>query len=321
MCDILSMEACESDLLVKKLTEQLQMNLTQPKDCRSWSFYPVEPSVGQTYNQNQSYLTTQDLISGKMMLEADSVSNELAEMFFPQNSYQAQNNFFNSGNQYLHAPMESCHNDFQIIDAMPIKVEPQVIPPPPPMEMKRTQMECFSSDRVADFKHLIYNLLVENFNNPKMATFVQPFCMELDGVLRQGFKFNESENPDKRLPELYAQHIRKANLHHENQNSIFIQDLYKYYLRSCVELLSKYFQKVDKYTFLYDDIPLFLAGGNLDDAEDRISKMGTIQRRHKRNSSMEDKPKKGKGKHKRGNSLDLDYCAASATKKRRNTKN
>jgi len=295
------------------------MNLTQPKDCRAWGFYPIDVSMGQSYNQNQSLLTTQDLINGKMMLEADSVSNELAEMFFPQSSYQSQNNFFVSGNQYLHVPMENCHNDFQIIDAMPIKTESQVIPPPPPM--KRTQMECFPSDRVADFKHLIYNLLVENFNNPKNATFVQPFSMELDGVLRQGFKFTESENPDKRLPELYAQHIRKANLQHENQNSIFIQDLYKYYLRSCVELLSKYFQKVDKYTFLYDDIPLFIAGGNLDDAEDRISKMGTIQRRHKRNASIEEKSRKGgKGKHKRGNSLDLDYTATSV-KKRRNSKN
>lgn len=147
----------------------------------------------------------------------------------------------------------------------------------------------------------------------------QPFQTEVSsGVFRQGFKFCESENPDKKLPEMYAQHIRKANLQNENQNSVFIQDLYKYYLRSCVELLSKYFVKVDKYTFLYDEIPLFIPGGNLEEAEERISKMGTIQRRHKRNSSVDEKPKKGKGKHKRASSLDLDYTAS--TKKRRGNK-
>lgn len=115
--------------------------------------------------------------------------------------------------------------------------------------------------------------------------------------MRTGFSFNVDDNPDKKLPELYAMHVKKvkvkeivvvsscsllclllllsrsvvvamlsvvvlvrcccfviclcgcrfrtdthcslcqAPLHMEDQNSIFIKDLYKFYLRACVELL------------------------------------------------------------------------------------
>jgi len=146
----------------------------------------------------------------------------------------------------------------------------------------RIQMESFTAERVGDFKHLIYNLLVENYNHPEKETFVQP-CTVLDnGEQREGFRFDENDNPEKKLPILYAKHVRKANLQQEDQNSIFIQDLYKFYLRASLELLSKYFEKQDRFTFLYDDIPLFVPGGGLEDAEERIGKMSTRQRKGKR---------------------------------------
>jgi len=163
-------------------------------------------------------------------------------------------------------------------------------------DSKQGQMESFPFEQIVDFKHLIYNLLVENFNDAKKCTFCQPVTVIENGVARDGFRFNESENPDKKLPELYAQHIRKADLQRENQSSVFIQDLYKFYLRACVELLSKYFEKKDKYTYLYDDIQLFIVGGSLSEAESRMSKMGTRQRKvSKRKSPMdidEEKPKR-----------------------------
>jgi len=178
------------------------------------------------------------------------------------------------------------------------------IPPPPPR--KPSDMAKFVSESVVDFKHVIYNLLVDNFNSPHENTFVQPITLEVaPGVFKQGFQFNENENPDKRLPELYAQHIRKADLKLENQNSVFIQDLYKFYLRACVELLSKYFVKYDKYTFLYDDTILFVVGGSIEEAEKRISKMGTIQRRQKRNKGEQDYKKAPATKLKRGASADM----------------
>jgi len=146
----------------------------------------------------------------------------------------------------------------------------------------RTPMECFTAERVGDFKHLIYNLLVENYNHPDKETFVQPCTILENGEQREGFRFDENDNPEKKLPILYAKHVRKANLQSEDQGSIFIQDLYKFYLRASLELLSKYFEKQDRFTFLYDDIPLFVPGGALEEAEERITKMSTRQRKGKR---------------------------------------
>lgn len=143
-------------------------------------------------------------------------------------------------------------------------------------------MASFPPESLQDFKHVLYNLLVEQHNNPSASTFLQSCTMEEDGVIRHGFRFNSRQNPEKKLPELYAQHIRKARLDCEDQSSVFIQDLYKYYLRACVELLSKYFEKRDKYTYLYDDIPLFVTGETLDQAEERIKTMKTRARKKRR---------------------------------------
>jgi hypothetical protein len=146
----------------------------------------------------------------------------------------------------------------------------------------RPAMAMFPPEKVNDFKHVIYNLLVENFNNPQKHSFVQPCTIEENGVVRTGFCFNESENPERKLPELYAQHIRKARLDQEDISSVFVHDLYKFYLRASVELLSKYFEKRDKYTYLYEDTPLFVPGGNLDQAEERIRNMKTRARKKRK---------------------------------------
>jgi len=159
-----------------------------------------------------------------------------------------------------------------------------IIPQPREIESSRPthHIASFPQDSLQDFKHVLYNLLVEQHNNPSASTFLQPCSMEEEGVIRHGFRFNSRQNPEKKLPELYAQHIRKARLDCEDQSSVFIQDLYKYYLRACVELLSKYFEKRDKYTYLYDDIPLFVPGETLDQAEERIKTMKTRARKKRR---------------------------------------
>jgi len=146
----------------------------------------------------------------------------------------------------------------------------------------RQYMQPFPLEKVNDFKHVIYNLLVENHNNPHKSNFVQPCTIEENGVVRTGFCFNEAENPEKKLPELYAQHIRKARLDQEDISSVFVHDLYKFYLRASVELLSKYFEKRDKYTYLYEDVPLFMANGTLEQAEERIRNMKTRARKKRK---------------------------------------
>jgi len=147
--------------------------------------------------------------------------------------------------------------------------------------VQKREMPKFSQDKVNDFKHVIYNLLVDGYNsgNPKNC-IVFPIDQESGGKVRDGFQFNEKLDTEKRIPELYGYHMRGSRLEDENQMSPFIQDLYKSYLRSALELLGKYFQKVDKYCFLYEDnLPLFVPGGTLSDAESRIKKMKSKSRK------------------------------------------
>jgi hypothetical protein len=165
----------------------------------------------------------------------------------------------------------------------------QMLAAPHPIKLKgglvkTERMDAFPAEQVSDFKHVIYNLLVEFHNHPEKSdlAFVQPCTIEENGVLRTGFCFNQKQNPEKRLPELYAYHIRKARLELEDPNSIFIQDLYKFYLRASLELLSKYFEKRGKYTFLYEELPLFKPGCSLEEAEERIKNMRTRARMMKK---------------------------------------
>lgn len=125
-------------------------------------------------------------------------------------------------------------------------------------------------------------MLVDHHNLPEKYTFVRPCSVTDKGITKKGFCFNETEDPDKKIAEMYALHIRKSRLDLENYNSVFTRDLYKYYLRACVELLSKYFEKVDKYTYVYEDIELFVPYGEIDEAESRIKKMKTRGRKRLR---------------------------------------
>jgi len=144
-------------------------------------------------------------------------------------------------------------------------------------------MERFPLEGVNNFKHVIYNLLVDYHNTHSSKSLVKPCQLkDREGELREGFCFNESECPEKKIAELYAKYIRKTNIEIEDQSSVIIQDIYKFYLRACTELLSKYFQKVDKYTYLYDDSPLFKPGGSLFEAEIRIKNMKSLNRIKKR---------------------------------------
>ncbi|PRP75491.1 hypothetical protein PROFUN_10669 [Planoprotostelium fungivorum] len=154
-----------------------------------------------------------------------------------------------------------------------------------PQMTNAESMETFPLNVMTDLKHVIYNMLVENYNmtfsyypDPTYNPIVEPVTMmEVgpDGEKRYGFSFRDAAEPERRIPEMYALYVRGASLDREDQNSIFIQDLYKYYLRSCIELLSKYFDKRGKFTFLYQDVPLFIPGGNLRDAKQRIKQIKT----------------------------------------------
>eukprot|EP01114_Cavostelium_apophysatum_P007731 TRINITY_DN19903_c0_g1_i1.p1 TRINITY_DN19903_c0_g1~~TRINITY_DN19903_c0_g1_i1.p1 ORF type:complete len:334 (-),score=62.01 TRINITY_DN19903_c0_g1_i1:111-1112(-) len=153
-------------------------------------------------------------------------------------------------------------------------------------------MNVFPTERAGDFKRVVYNLLVDTYNNPdKEQHFVRLVQIKEGGIIRNGFAFNEDMKPDERLPEMYSMHVRKANLAEQDKTSVFTQDLYKYYLRAAMELLSKYFEKRPHFTFLYvdEDLPLFIPGESLESAEQRISQLGTKQR-HQRKRDRNDRP-------------------------------
>jgi len=166
------------------------------------------------------------------------------------------------------------------------------------VETRRDSMKPFAPEKVENFKHVIYNLLVDSYNskNPEQC-LVSSCTISIDGVERTGFQFNEKLDPEKKLPELYAFHIRHSRLDLENQDSIFIQDLYKFYLRYALELLGKYFEKapisIGKWVFLcQSESPLFVPGSSLREAEERIKKMKT--RARKREKASEPKVSKRK---------------------------
>jgi hypothetical protein len=161
------------------------------------------------------------------------------------------------------------------------------------------KMYPFPSSSINDFKHVLYNLLVENYNNPMTSCLLQPFSVvdQSTGKRKHGFKFNSMENPGliihcvcikKKLPELYALHVKKARLDWEDRSSVFIEDLYRFYLRAVVELMSKYWKKVDKFTFTYDEVPLFIPNECLKDAEERLKSMKS-RSRMKRKATNKDK--------------------------------
>eukprot|EP01118_Nematostelium_gracile_P003620 TRINITY_DN1418_c0_g1_i1.p1 TRINITY_DN1418_c0_g1~~TRINITY_DN1418_c0_g1_i1.p1 ORF type:complete len:243 (+),score=45.61 TRINITY_DN1418_c0_g1_i1:68-730(+) len=164
------------------------------------------------------------------------------------------------------------------------------------------EMEYFPPEKVDNFKHVIYNLLVEHYNSKfPDSCLVAPCVIMIDNQRINGFQFLKSQNPDKKIPELYAIHARNARLDLQSPDSVFIQDCYKFYLRSALELLGKYFTKSPilpesaRYAYIYDDdCPLFIPGGSLKDAEERITKMKTRARKRSDSNGTKNPPKSRK---------------------------
>lgn len=259
---------------------------------------PIEKESKQEFNGAVTDLTSPSALSSSLLFVGGNVpSNKKSPPAqpiisqIPTSQLKEENLFASDFPEYLSFPLPTKENPLNPQGMsktvkydrpdLPVNKEPSIQTRkqyPPGFKF----MESFPPEKVTDFKHVIYNLLVENHNRLGESTFVQPCIIEEGGIRRTGFYFNEKENPAKKIPELYARHIRKSRLDLEDPSSVFIQDIYKYYLRACVELLSKYFEKLDKYTYLDDDIPLFVPNGSLEDAESRIKQMKTRARKKKR---------------------------------------
>jgi hypothetical protein len=141
------------------------------------------------------------------------------------------------------------------------------------------KMDPFPPTDKTDWKHVLYNLLVENYNSDDKNTLLLPTTIIVDGKMRDGFTINEGLSPKIVLAELYAFHVRKESLQALDAKSSVGKDLYRFYLRSAYQLMSKYFTKVGKWTYIYDEVPLFVPGEDLAAARDRVKMLDTKQRR------------------------------------------
>jgi len=162
------------------------------------------------------------------------------------------------------------------------------VPQMEPIPRASSRMKSFSQAQVSDWKHVLYNLLVESHNSEDgTATLVSPVEVMHCGQRRQGFSFNPNMQPRKRIAELYAHHVRKETLSEQDPKSNFTEDLYKYYLRCAYQLMCKYFMKVGPFTYVYEEVPLFIAGESLADAEDRLRNIDTKHRRKKKRALLQ----------------------------------
>eukprot|EP01119_Soliformovum_irregulare_P021353 TRINITY_DN7088_c0_g1_i1.p1 TRINITY_DN7088_c0_g1~~TRINITY_DN7088_c0_g1_i1.p1 ORF type:complete len:264 (+),score=49.25 TRINITY_DN7088_c0_g1_i1:285-1076(+) len=143
-------------------------------------------------------------------------------------------------------------------------------------------MQSFPESEIYDWKHVLYNLLVDHHNRTdKSKCLIAPCDVLHRGKTRMGFSVNPSADPKKRFAELFARYIRNASLDRKDIPSPFGEDLYKYYYRSASQLMAKYFTKVGANTYLYDDVPLFYSGETLDKAKLRLKLVKTKERRRK----------------------------------------
>jgi len=134
-------------------------------------------------------------------------------------------------------------------------------------------MEKFPEEKITNFKYCLYNLLVDAYNFPRSNSYIATCSVVQDGVTRHGFRITNFDVASKKLAELYSLHVRKGNLEQEDQSCILTKDLYKFYLRACFVLISKYFEKVDKVTFLGNEVQFFVPGSSLQESEQRMKNM------------------------------------------------
>jgi len=126
-------------------------------------------------------------------------------------------------------------------------------------------------------KHALYNLLVDNHNNYAVFGYLNAVNYLVRPCVVNncsGFEFEDCKM-EKTMGELYTYYTKGIRLEGQDIPLIFLEDLYKYYARSCTDLLRKYFHKVGMCTYLYlnENNPLFIPDGPLDEARVRINKI------------------------------------------------
>lgn len=77
-----------------------------------------------------------------------------------------------------------------------------------PKSLNRQPMERFSCSTTLDWKHVLYNLLVDDHNSSDNSTVFHAVLIRHAGEWTRGFVANQNVDADFILADLYAQHTR-----------------------------------------------------------------------------------------------------------------
>eukprot|EP01119_Soliformovum_irregulare_P016286 TRINITY_DN4693_c0_g1_i1.p1 TRINITY_DN4693_c0_g1~~TRINITY_DN4693_c0_g1_i1.p1 ORF type:complete len:182 (-),score=10.18 TRINITY_DN4693_c0_g1_i1:163-663(-) len=149
-------------------------------------------------------------------------------------------------------------------------------------------MEPFPASEVTDWKHVLYNQMVQSFNYPELQTLVHPCHVLHQNKYELGFVINDQNNPKKRLAELFAIHNKGICLQEMGLSPGYLDDLVNYYYKCVAQIMAKYYTRIGPYTYIYDRTPLFIAGEDLDQARERLAALASKQRGSKRHTSDSD---------------------------------
>lgn len=108
----------------------------------------------------------------------------------------------------------SCREFFEIIDKQCQEEEAKNLLSDEVKKIKiedgqpsKTKMELFEKKDLKSWKHVLYNLLVEDYNDPSPESLIRRFSGEILAVQRSGFQLRSTGNAELHLTRLYAHHI------------------------------------------------------------------------------------------------------------------
>eukprot|EP01119_Soliformovum_irregulare_P007245 TRINITY_DN19648_c0_g1_i1.p1 TRINITY_DN19648_c0_g1~~TRINITY_DN19648_c0_g1_i1.p1 ORF type:complete len:183 (+),score=32.23 TRINITY_DN19648_c0_g1_i1:155-703(+) len=170
----------------------------------------------------------------------------------------------------------------QMTSMFPSK-EPKIIKD----EASPQPMEMFAEWELTDWKHVMYNQMVLSYNYPERQTLIHPCDISHQGNYHLGFVINCDIDYKMELAELFAIYNKQRSLKHSNLKPNYREDLTNYYYKCVTQLMSKYFTRIGQGTYIYEEMPLFVAGESIQDARVRLATLGTKQRCSKRKKTSE----------------------------------
>jgi hypothetical protein len=149
--------------------------------------------------------------------------------------------------------------------------------------VKRVKLEPLL--RAKTIKEVLYNHLVDAYNNPESSHLVYPYRLMIGEKIKNGFKF---ESPEA-MAEFYCLYCHNKSILKEEISTGLKQDLMHYYEKSLCSSLFGYFDRFSPLIYFYYDTPLFSENSTVDETIERIK---TIERKWPSKKALEAKKKR-----------------------------